>query len=99
MGAKSTHGGKGKTMGDPRHLANCARSWARGEVRKNINRAANEARAAANRLLRAEGLPTPHEAQKAKRKALRDQRRQAGVLAPIGMTQAAFNKIPREGTK
>jgi hypothetical protein len=75
-----------------------AASWARGEARKKANAAANEARAAANRLLRAQGLPTPHEVQKAKRKAIRDAAREAGTLAPIGMTQAAFNKIPREGT-
>ena len=81
------------------HAVQNAASWARGEARKKINQAANEARAAANRLLRAQGLPTPHEVQKAKRKAIRDAAREAGTLAPIGMTQAAFNKIPREGTK
>jgi formiminotetrahydrofolate cyclodeaminase len=80
------------------HTVQNAASWARGEARKKINRAANEAMPAANRLLRAEGLPTPHEAQKAKRKAVRDAAREAGVLAPVGMTQAAFNKIPREET-
>jgi len=81
------------------HAVQNAASWARGEARKKVNRAANEARAAANRLLRAQGLPTPHEVQKAKRKAIRDAAREAGTLAPIGMTQIQFNKIPREGTK
>jgi len=81
------------------HTVQNAASWARGETRKRINRAANEARAAANRLLRERGLPTPWEAQKAKRKAKRDLAREAGTLAPIGMTTVEFNKIPREGTK
>jgi len=81
------------------HAVQNAASWARGEARKKINQAANEARAAANRLLRAQGLPTPHEVQKAKRKAIRDAAREAGTLAPIGMTTVEFNKIPREGTK
>ena len=80
------------------HVVQNAASWARGEARKKINQAANEARAAANRLLREQGLPTPHEAQRAKRKAIRDAAREAGTLAPIGMTQAEFNKIPREET-
>ena len=40
----------------------------------------------------------PHEVQRAKRKAIRDAAREAGTLAPIGMTQAEFNKIPREET-
>lgn len=100
MGAKGQGGrGKGKTMGDPRHLASCARSWARGEARKKINRAANEARAARNRLLREAGLPTPHEAQRLKRKAVRDALREQGVLPPIGMTRIEYNKIPREETE
>jgi len=81
------------------HAVQNAASWARGEARKKINQAANEARAAANRLLREQGLPTPHEVQRAKRKAIRDAAREAGELAPIGMTQIQFNKIPREGTK
>jgi uncharacterized protein YjbJ (UPF0337 family) len=97
MGVQAKRG-KGKTMGDPHHAANCKASWLRGEARKKINQAANEARAAANRLLREQGLPTPHEVQKAKRKAVRDAAREAGTLAPIGMTQAAFNKIPRKET-
>jgi len=76
-----------------------AASWARGATRKRINAEANAARAAANRVLREQGLPTPWEAQKAKRKAIRDAARAAGERAPIGMTQAAFNKAQREGTK
>jgi hypothetical protein len=80
------------------HTAQNAASWARGEARKKINQAANEARAAANRLLREQGLLTPHEAQKAKRKAIRDARREAGTLAPIGMTTVEFNKAVRKGT-
>jgi vacuolar-type H+-ATPase subunit E/Vma4 len=74
------------------HTVQNAASWARGEARKKINRAANEARAAANRLLREQGLPTPHEAQRAKRKAIRDAAREAGTLAPVGMTQKDFVK-------
>ena len=81
------------------HAVQNAASWARGEARKKVNTEANAARAAANRLLREQGLPTPHEAQRAKRKAIRDAAREAGTLAPIGMTQIEFNKIPREGTK
>ena len=78
------------------HKEQNAASWNRGEARKRVNRAANEARAAANKLLREQGLPTPHEAQKAKRKAIRDAARAAGTLAPIGMTSKEFNKIKRE---
>jgi hypothetical protein len=80
------------------HAVQNAASWARGEARKKINAAANAVRAAANRLLREQGLPTSHEAQKAKRKAIRDAAREAGTLAPVGMTQAEFNKIPRKET-
>jgi hypothetical protein len=80
------------------HTVQNAASWARGQARKKINQAANEARAAANRLLREQGLPTPHEAQRAKRKAVRDAAREAGTLAPIGMTTVEFNKAVRKGT-
>jgi len=80
------------------HKEQNAASWARGEARKKINQAANEARAAANRLLRAEGLPTPHESQKAKRKAIRDAAREAGTLAPVGTTQTQWIKAQRKGT-
>ena len=78
------------------HAVQNAASWARGEARKKINAEANASRAEANRLLRAQGLPTPHEVQRAKRKAIRDAAREAGTLAPIGMTQAEFNKLPRK---
>jgi len=81
------------------HAVQNAASWARGQERKKRNAEANAARAAANRVLREQGLPTPHEVQKAKRKAIRDAAREAGTLAPIGMTTVEFNKIPREGTK
>jgi len=80
------------------HTTQNAASWARGEARKKVNRAANETRAAANRLLRANGELTPHEAQRAKRKAIRDAAREAGTLAPIGMTTVEFNKAVRKGT-
>ena len=76
-----------------RHKAQNAASWGRGEARKRVNRAANEARAAANRLLRAQGLQTPHEVQKAKRKAIRDAARAAGLLPPIGMSRAEWKKV------
>ena len=75
------------------HTVQNAASWARGEARKKINQAANEARAAANRLLREQGLPTPHEVQKAKRKAIRDAAREAGELPPIGTTRAEWKKV------
>ena len=75
------------------HAVQNAASWARGEARKKINRAANDARAAANRLLRAEGLPTPHEIQKAKRKAVRDAAREAGTLPPVGVDRVAWKKM------
>ena len=78
------------------HTAQNAASWSRGEARKKVNRAANEARAAANRVLRAEGLPTPHEAQRAKRKAIRDAAREAGTLAPVGTTQTQWIKAQRK---
>jgi formiminotetrahydrofolate cyclodeaminase len=80
------------------HTVQNAASWARGEARKKINQAANDARAAANRLLRAEGLPTPHEAQRAKRKAIRDAAREAGTLAPVGTTQTQWIKAQRKVT-
>jgi len=75
------------------HAVQNSASWARGEARKKINAAANEARAAANRLLRAEGLPTPHEAQRAKRKAVRDALREVGELPPIGTSRAEWKKV------
>jgi len=75
------------------HAAQNAASWARGEARKKINRAANEAQAGANRLLREQGLPTPHEVQKAKRKAIRDARREAGTLPPVGTTRVEWKKM------
>jgi hypothetical protein len=75
------------------HVVQNAASWARGEARKKINRAANEARAAANRLLREQGLPTPHEVQRAKRKAVRDAARAAGELPPIGTSRAEWKKV------
>ena len=99
MGVQAKRG-KGKKMGDPKRKADCATSWARGEARKRVNAAANEARAAANRVLRAAGELTPHELQKAKRRAIRDAARLAGTLAPIGMTQKDFvknNNKPKVG--
>ena len=91
MGIQSKRG-KGKRMGDPKRKADCAASWARGQARKRANTAANEARAAANKVLRAAGELTPFEAQKAKRRAVRDAARKAGTLAPIGMTQVEFKR-------
>ena len=70
-----------------------AASWARGEARKKVNAEANQARAAANRLLREQGLPTPHEVQRAKRKAVRDAAREAGELPPIGTTRAEWKQV------
>lgn len=67
-----------------------ARSWARAQVKKARNRAENEAQAVVNRALREQGLPTPHEAKKAARKARRDAMRAAGQLPPIGTTRAVW---------
>lgn len=79
-------------MGNANLKARRARSWARGEARKQANRKANEQRAADNRKLRAEGLPTPHEVKKAKRRAKRDEMRAAGLLPPLGTTRAQWEK-------
>lgn len=76
--------------------ATLARRAPRTEQRKEANRRANEERAAANRLLRALGLPTPFEEQKAKRKAFRDKLRAEGKLPPIGTTRAAWEKTKRK---
>ena len=76
-----------------RHKDANAASWKRGEARKRVNRAANDARAEANKALRAQGLPTPHEIQKAKRKAIRDAARAAGLLPPIGVSRAEWKKV------
>lgn len=71
-------------MGNASLKARRARSWARAQVKKAKNRAENEQRAVNNRALREQGLPTPHEAKKAARKAKRDAMRAAGLLPPIG---------------
>ena len=80
------------------HKENCAKSWAHGEARKSVNRAANEARAEANKALRAAGKLTPHEEQRAKRRAARDALRAAGLLPPLGTTRAIWKLNKKIGT-
>ena len=80
------------------HRAACAKSWGRGEARKRVNRAANEARAEANRALRARGEMTPHEEQRAKRRAARDALRAAGLLPPIGTNRTLWKLNKKTGT-
>jgi hypothetical protein len=94
--AKSAKGNPAShRMGNDKLKARRARSWARGQVRKAENRKANEQRAADNRKLREQGLPTPHEVQRAKRRAKRDEMRAAGLLPPIGTSRAAWEAEKR----
>jgi len=86
-------------MGNPRVKARRQESWIRGQARKIINAKENAAQAAKNRELRAEGLLTPHEEQRAKRRAKRDAMREADLLPPIGMTRAEWLKNKPKGTK
>lgn len=71
--------------------------WARGERRKEQNRADNEMRAAHNRSLRAAGELTPHEAQRLRRRKHRDDLRAAGLLPPLGMTRTEWDKSRNGG--
>ena len=48
-----------------------ARSWARAQVKKARNRAANDERAAINKQCRAQGIPTPAEVRRAERRERR----------------------------
>ena len=86
-------------MGNPRLKARRQESWNRSQVNKLINTAQNKARATKNRELRAEGLLTPHEEQRAKRRAKRDALREADLLPPIGMTRAEWLKNKKAGGK
>src|SRR4249919_558784 len=87
-------GGKGNPashrMSNASLKARRARSWARAQLKKARNRAENERRAVNNRALREQGLPTPHEAKKAARRAKLDALREAGALPPIGTTRAKW---------
>lgn len=89
-------GGKGNPahtrMSNPRLKIRRAESWHRGQIRKRVNAEENAARAARNRELRAAGELTPHEEQRAKRRAKRDAMRAADLLPPIGMTRAEWVK-------
>lgn len=71
MGAKPQQKIKGnpahKRMGNAHLKIRRERSWARGEKKKEKNRAENNARRVANDALRAQGLPTPWALSKAKR--------------------------------
>jgi len=62
------------------------------EARKMRNRAANEAAAERNRELRAAGELTPFEAQKAARRARRDEARARGELPPIGTPREQWKR-------
>lgn len=90
----SNRSGKGNPashrMSNASLKARRARSWARAQVKKARNRAENEAQAVINRELREQGLPTPHEAKKAARKARRDAMRAAGQLPPIGVPRKVW---------
>ena len=88
----------GTRMSNPRLKARRQECWARGCARKAANRAANEARAAANILLREAGQLTPHELQKQKRRRIRDTAREAGLLPPIGTTRTQWNLNKKAGT-
>jgi hypothetical protein len=72
-------------MGNPRLKARRQASWARAQIKKRVNAEENAKRARINQHLRAEGLLTPHEEQRAKRRAKRDALRAADLLPPIGM--------------
>lgn len=65
-------------------------SWNRAQDKKAENRKANEAAAARNRELRAAGIPTPHEARVAERRARRDTLRMEGKLPPVGTSREAW---------
>lgn len=74
-------------MSNPNLKARRARNWAAQEKRKAERRAENEARAARNRELRAQGIPTPHELKQERRRIERDLLRAVGLLPPIGTTR------------
>lgn len=56
------------------------RCWNNGQARKERNRKLNQMRAAENRILRENGLRTPHEEKKLMRKIKRDRMREAGLI-------------------
>jgi hypothetical protein len=66
-----------KRMSNPAKKAVRQNSWNRCQKRKAARREAQAQREAANRRLRAEGLPTPWEAARAARKARRAAEREA----------------------
>lgn len=63
MSARDSHKGNGahKRMSNERRKARRQRCWQRGESRKIQHSRENAARAAQNRILRAQGEPTPWE--------------------------------------
>lgn len=79
-------------MGNQNLKARRAASWNRAQQKKDANRRANEAAAARNRDLRRNGEKTPFETRRMARKALRDQMRSEGLLPPVGMTRAEWEK-------
>lgn len=86
-------------MMNPKLKARRQESWNRAQIKKRINAQENEARHKANIILRAEGKLTPHEAQKAKRKAQRDALREQGLLPPIGMSRSEWERTNKNTTK
>jgi hypothetical protein len=60
------------------------------EARKAAHVKENRERAERNAALREQGLPTPHEAQRAKRRAVRDDLRARGELPPIGTPRSEW---------
>lgn len=86
----------GKKTQSPRRKEARAKSWARGQERHRRNREQNELQHQTNLELRAQGLPTPHEAKKAKRRAQRDALREQGLLPQIGTTRREWLKEKRK---
>jgi hypothetical protein len=63
-------------MGNDKLKARRARSWARAQIKKARNRAANEERARINAQCRKDGVPTPAEVRNAERHERRNARLQ-----------------------
>lgn len=81
----SNRAGKGNPashrMSNEKLKARRARSWARAQVKKARNRAANDERAAINRQCREQGIPTPAEVRRAERRERRAVQQQEGSKA------------------
>lgn len=66
-----------KRMSNATKKATRARSWAKAQIKKARNRAANEERARINRECREQGIPTPAEVRRAERRERRAERKDA----------------------